>query len=104
MDQRVVVSDDGSVEIVGGLGKLKVRGLTLDDAESEIKYKIQPVQPHAEVMITMDDWKTKWREAIVPKSGYHIQPGDYLYINMLPCIAYFPITGTRLVEPDGRSP
>ena len=85
-------------------GRVEVKGMTLDEAETAITAKLKEVlqKPEAQVtLVRQTGQKELWRESTSPDAPYTIKPGMLLSIHVLGTLTDLPIDGVFIVEPTG---
>jgi protein involved in polysaccharide export with SLBB domain/beta-lactamase regulating signal transducer with metallopeptidase domain len=102
IDGFYLVEPDGRVPLGPGWGRVDVNGLTVDEAEQKVKQYLAPRLPKSPaVQVQWARRGEKWREVVLPKVPYIINPGDWLWVQVEGTMLTQPIDGSYLVEPTG---
>jgi protein involved in polysaccharide export with SLBB domain len=104
IDGFFLVESTGTLALGPAYGRVQVKGMTLDAAETAIDTKLKEVLQKPDVQVTLArqaGQKEQWREIAPPKAPYTISPGALLSINVLGALTVAPIQGTYTVEPTG---
>lgn len=101
-DGIYTVEQSGQVALVQSWRKVRVRGLSLEQAEEAIEEYLRGVLTHPRVSVTMAELKAVSREAVVPEPPCRITAGGLLEIEAIGGLVEGPINGIHLVEPSGK--
>ncbi len=104
IDRVYLVEPSGRVSLGPAYGRVQLKGLTLEEAESTIKTHLLKILHAPEVQVTSAGRVTRWRFAVLPKAPYHVGPRDLLTIRVAGTLIGQPIEGTYSVEPTGNVP
>ena len=102
IDGFYLVEPEGVVSLGPAYGRVKVEGLTWEQAEGKIVEKLKEVlaKPEVQVSLARRGGET-WREAVLPKPPYKIGVFDVLQIRVIGTLLDQPIDGFYLVESTG---
>ena len=104
IDGCFLVESTGTLALGPIYGRVQVKGLTPEEAETAIRKKLTEILTKPEVQVTLSlqkDQREQWREIEPPKAPYTISPGALLSINVWGTLKDQPIAGTYTVEPTG---
>jgi protein involved in polysaccharide export with SLBB domain len=104
IDGFYLVEPSGQVALGPAYGRVEVKGLTIEQAESAIRKKLEEVLSKPDVQVTAAGRVAKWRLGKPPKTPYRISPNDMLTIRVLGTMLDQPIDGPFVVEPGGTVP
>ncbi len=104
IDGYFLVESTGTLAFGPSYGRVKVQGLSLDEAEAAILDKLKQILQKPEVQVTLArqaGQTAQWRETPPPQPPYTIHPGLPLLINVAGALLDQPIDGVYSVEATG---
>jgi beta-lactamase regulating signal transducer with metallopeptidase domain/protein involved in polysaccharide export with SLBB domain len=102
IDGFYLVEPSGKVALGPAYGRVKVKGLTWEQAEKQIVEHLKDVLAKPEVQVSLARRGVgPWREAVLPKTPYKIGVSDVLQIRVAGTLLDQPIDGFYLVESTG---
>ena len=104
IDGAFLVEGTGHVPLGPGYGRVRVSGLTFDDAEDAIEAHLGTTEVNARASVTLARRVVRytWRDAVVPKAPVRITPGELLDIHVAGALQDQPIRGIYSLEPTGQ--
>jgi protein involved in polysaccharide export with SLBB domain len=104
IDGFFLVESTGTLALGPAYGRVQVKGMTIDEAETAITAKLREVLQKPEVQVTLArqaGQKELWRETTSPNAPYTIGAGMPLSINVSGTLLDVPLNGVFIVEPTG---
>ncbi len=102
IDGPYAVEPSGQVPLGPKYGRVRLGGLTLEEAEDALEAHLEKSLREPKASVTMEGWKSTWRDTPVPGPPYRISPGELLEIRVAGTLRGEPIEGIHLVEPSGK--
>jgi HEAT repeat protein/protein involved in polysaccharide export with SLBB domain len=96
-----LVEPEGTVSLCWKYGRIKLEGLTFQEASEAIEKSLQQLVLAPTISVELVGWVPKWQCDESRKAPYKIEPPDLLRIEALEVLPRSPITGIHLVQPDG---
>jgi protein involved in polysaccharide export with SLBB domain len=108
IDNYYVVEAGGTIALGPAYGRVRVAGLSLEEAEEAIKTGLAALISEPHVIVTLqiacqssDTSDVQWQEVAMPTAPSAIQRGELLFINVSGTLPTEPIEGIYVVEPTG---
>lgn len=106
IDGQFTVEPKGTVALGPAYGRVKVSGLTLEEAEKAIQKHLDKILNDPEVQVTLphdfvNSKDIRWQKVRPPQATDKIKPGELLFLNVTNELINQPIQGIYLVEPGG---
>ena len=101
IDGFFLVYPDGQVALGPAYGRVKVSGLTWEQAEKEITRHLKTIVVRPEVQVALARRGPSPESALLPKYPYRIRVWDVISISAIGTLVDQPIDGLYLVEPGG---
>jgi beta-lactamase regulating signal transducer with metallopeptidase domain/protein involved in polysaccharide export with SLBB domain len=104
INDSYLVQSDGNVALGPVYGRVKIDGMTIEEAESAVVAHLSKVLRDPRVQITWVNQPVVPGRVPVPADPYRIATGDVLAVSVINALANQPIDGDYVVEPSGSLP
>jgi tetratricopeptide (TPR) repeat protein/protein involved in polysaccharide export with SLBB domain len=101
IQKRLLVEPSGSVSLGPAYGRVKLQGLTLDQAETAIKKHLEETFRSVNVEVLAAGRAVRWAEQ-PPQPPYRIRPGDPLQIEAVGVLPNEPINAGYRIDANGQ--
>jgi protein involved in polysaccharide export with SLBB domain/beta-lactamase regulating signal transducer with metallopeptidase domain/HEAT repeat protein len=102
IDGFYLVEADGKVALGPGYGKVRLGGLTLDEADAVITDLLRTMLKDPSASVSLAGWMIRWQDLPTRKAPYRLKKYDIVNISALNWLPSVPIDGPYLVNPDGK--
>jgi beta-lactamase regulating signal transducer with metallopeptidase domain/protein involved in polysaccharide export with SLBB domain len=102
INDEYAIEPGGTVALGAIYGRVRIEGMTIDQAEVAVKEHLKTIIRDPAVQITFADMPAERRRERVPEHSYHIAPGDVLNVIVARGGLHGePIADDYIVEPSG---
>jgi protein involved in polysaccharide export with SLBB domain/HEAT repeat protein len=102
IDGFYLVARDGAVDLGPDYGKVRLRGLTFEQAEEAIAKHIEARVKDPKVTLKLAGWVTRWQNDPELRPPYRVKAKDRVQVRATPTLPGAPLNGLYTIDANGN--